>query len=176
MSTLQPYMFEPELDEEEIIAREEQQRLQLELTQGRAGNTHWCNCGKCISMEEDTHSKCCYEVQQISSTRQADDCVTSGERFENTIINPEVLKITHHELLLASRDGDMRKTLALGTNTNLRYLAYRTFIKWINAGHTIGFKNRIVIPSCVIGAIRKKWPSEDGQYVGFKPPSEGYPL
>lgn len=175
-SGLQPYMYEPELTEEEILAREERQQMLSEATLGRAGNLLWCHCDQCIVMDEDSQCKCCHDEPLIEPTRLDNDCVTELESFGNTILNPEVLKIMHHDLLIRSKDKELKKTLASGTNASRRYLAYRTFVWWINSGHAIGHKNRMVIPACVISAIRNKWPDEHGVYVGFKPAKEGYPI
>ena len=52
---------------------------------------------------------------------------------------------------------------------NYRYAAYRQYVWWIY--QRLGRKQRKVIPSCVVSAIRKQFPEADGNYTGFKEPS-----
>ena len=50
-------------------------------------------------------------------------------------------------------------------NTNYRFSAYTQYISWIYV--RLGKRIRQVIPSCVVWAIQKKYPSDDGEYVPF---------
>ena len=50
-------------------------------------------------------------------------------------------------------------------NTNYRSSAYKQYISWIYGW--LGKRIRQVIPLCVVWAIRKKYPSDDGEYVPF---------
>lgn len=50
------------------------------------------------------------------------------------------------------------------TSRRYRYTAYRQFVWWAY-GH-LGEGRRVVIPSCVVTAIRKAFPSLE--YTGFK--------
>lgn len=47
-----------------------------------------------------------------------------------------------------------------------RLAAYRQFTWWVHG--ILGKKRRRAIPSCVVHAIRKRFPEESGDYVGFK--------
>ena len=49
-----------------------------------------------------------------------------------------------------------------------RLVAYRHFLEWVLQGEKLGAGNRIVLPACVIKAIRSKFPSPTGQYRGFQ--------
>ena len=49
-----------------------------------------------------------------------------------------------------------------------RLVAYRHFLEWVLQGEKLGVGNRIVLPACVIKAIRSKFPSPTGQYRGFQ--------
>jgi hypothetical protein len=46
-----------------------------------------------------------------------------------------------------------------------RFTAYKQFIFWIHG--FLGKKVRRVVSTCVVKLIRKKFPSENGEYVGF---------
>jgi hypothetical protein len=76
--------------------------------------------------------------------------------------------------MLLEKEKDVYKKIKLRelTNASWRYLAYRAFMKWINSFVSLGRKNRIIIPSCCVTAIRMQWPEECGVYVGFLPPDE----
>ena len=50
-------------------------------------------------------------------------------------------------------------------NTNYHFSAYKQYISWIYG--RLGKRIRQVIPSCVVWAIRKKYPSDDGECVPF---------
>ena len=52
-----------------------------------------------------------------------------------------------------------------------RLVAYRHILEWILAGEVLGSKNRVILPSCVVTFIRQAFPSEDGNYSGFKWPT-----
>lgn len=165
---LQPYMFEPMLTDEELDRRENIQRQQADATRGR--------CNNCIVMDDDMQSKCCQEDDMVSSTRGDDDCVAMKASFERAVLNEEMILMYRHDILLHSKNDLEKKRAKDDSNINKRFLAYKTYIKWINAGHKIGYKNRVVIPSCVVNAIRQTWPEENDMYIGFKAPKEGYPV
>ena len=49
---------------------------------------------------------------------------------------------------------------------SLRHQAYRQFVYHV-AG-TTGLRRRLIVPSCIVWAIRNKWPDPDGVYMGNK--------
>ena len=54
------------------------------------------------------------------------------------------------------------------TNSKYRRLAYKAFLSYVAAKDDVGgLGERFVIPSCVVAAIRNKFPSPDGKYTGF---------
>lgn len=46
-----------------------------------------------------------------------------------------------------------------------RLLAYRNFTSWVHG--RLGSGIRKIIPSCIVSAIRRKFPEETGIYTGF---------
>jgi hypothetical protein len=48
----------------------------------------------------------------------------------------------------------------------LRLTAYRQFTYW--AHERLGRGVRVVIPCCVVSAVRRAFPEESGHYVGFR--------
>ena len=50
-------------------------------------------------------------------------------------------------------------------NTNYHFSAYKQYISWIYG--RLGKRIRQIILLCVILVIRKKYPSDDGEYVPF---------
>jgi hypothetical protein len=173
---LQPYMYEPTLSEDEIEKRRLDQIQLADDTSGRAGSLHWCLCKNCVPMIDDLQSKCCHEDPKITTTREENDCITLKDAFERTILNEDVVLLFRQEVMMYAKNTEIRNSMKEDSNATKRFLAYRTFIRWINAGHSLGLKNRVVIPSCVLHAIRETWPEEDNIYVGFKPPVEGFPV
>ncbi|KAL1250508.1 hypothetical protein QQF64_018304 [Cirrhinus molitorella] len=53
-----------------------------------------------------------------------------------------------------------------------RLVSYRIIMEWALKGETLGRGNRKPLPSCVVAAIRQKYPSESGVYVGFQEAEE----
>ena len=51
-------------------------------------------------------------------------------------------------------------------NDNFRHAAYRQFV--LRRGDRLSCGNRVVIPSCVVRAIRDLYASADWVYTGFK--------
>ena len=55
-------------------------------------------------------------------------------------------------------------------------MAYRFTLEWILKGRRLGRGNRRVLPSCLVAAVRSKFPSPDGTFVGFKEVEEAMDL
>lgn len=49
-----------------------------------------------------------------------------------------------------------------------RLTAYRHFLEWILQGERLGRGLRLVLPACVVQAIRQRYPAPDGQYCGYQ--------
>lgn len=48
-----------------------------------------------------------------------------------------------------------------------RLVSYRIIMEWALKGETLGRGNRKPLPSCDVGAIRQRFPSESGVYVVY---------
>ncbi|XP_064471498.1 P2X purinoceptor 7-like [Ornithodoros turicata] len=157
---VRPYIFDPQLgsDEESGDAQEHA------AVGRRVEEFDWCSCGNCMQMEDEISSVCCNEQGRVQDVME----------------DANVLCITYHHLFhkhcLDADTIDLEKIKMLGTDSNSlggrrrnkakRYIAYRQFIFWIY--HRLGEGNRVVIPSCAIRRIRDEFPSEDGDYTGFR--------
>jgi len=49
-----------------------------------------------------------------------------------------------------------------------RLVCYRIVLEWALEGETLGRGNRKPLPSCVVGTIRQRYPSDSGVSVGFQ--------
>ena len=62
--------------------------------------------------------------------------------------------------------GDLLAMPEESNNKAFRHSGYRQFIFWRHG--KLGLGNRKVIPSCCVWAIRRKFPSLNGLYTGYK--------
>jgi hypothetical protein len=68
--------------------------------------------------------------------------------------------MTRHNIIVQSKCKDVASKMTSPSNKVWRYVAYRSFVSWVNSWTSLGKNNRIVIPSCVINAIREEFPEE----------------
>ena len=110
----------------------------------------WCICGKCRTMTTDAEKKCCRQKK----------CITLDPSFHSLVLDREALTvaIVHRSDFLAG--------VPVYTPESYRKAAYRQYIIW--RYHRLGRGNRRVVPSCVVWAVRDKYPAADGNYLGFK--------
>ena len=110
----------------------------------------WCICGNCREMETPTENVCCRVAK----------CVTNFEHFFNICLDHMVLSVAIHNR------ADIRADPIDYSPGSYRKAAYRQFILWAHG--YLGRGNRRVVPSCVVLAIRRWYPSPTGIYLGFK--------
>ncbi|CAB4029562.1 Hypothetical predicted protein [Paramuricea clavata] len=113
----------------------------------------WCYCGACRSMPTQTENKCCCKRRM--------QCMTTMPLFQHIVLDANVLEIQmrYREDILAMAHHR--------NNENFRHAAYRQFVLWHHG--KLGKGDRRVVPSCCVLAIRARYPSANGFYVGFRP-------
>lgn len=170
MNGLRGYQFEPKYTREERDQeRERRKNLDDKLIEfsGRSKNLDWCMCSKCKIMAEDCQCFCCSHSDVISEHRGDFECITEKPQFQNLILDVESLGILRYRKL-----NKGKKHYNGEENSMWRYLAYTNFINWIRSCTATRKQKkklpRLVIPSCVVMAIRDRFPERTGNYVGFK--------
>ena len=106
----------------------------------------WCTCGKCRAMELPIENVCCKQRP----------CITTTEFFESVVLDSSVLAVA-----IVSRCD----TFANDPDylpQSYRKAGYRQWIMWQHG--YLGRANRKVIPSCVVWAVRTRYPAPDDRY------------
>ncbi|XP_067653194.1 P2X purinoceptor 7-like [Haliotis asinina] len=112
----------------------------------------WCRCGNCRPMPSAQENKCCW---QTGSSK----CAVDGPNFF-TVISPAVLDIAmahYNDFFVHDQERN---------NAAYRHQAYRQFT--LQRFGRLGQGNRRVVPSCVVLAIRRRYPDPTGIYTGYK--------
>ena len=152
---LKPYEFEPLASSS---SDEESKESDVENT--RKGNTDWCSCDCCNVMTTEAESLCCKEANEIlDNLFEGNKCVTFANEFKMVCLEKSVLGTNLATISIYTGEKFTHE------NSNYRFSAYKQYISWIYG--YLGKHARRVIPSCVVWAIRTKYPSEDGKYVPF---------
>ena len=112
--------------------------------------TPWCVCGNFRPMDTPTENVCCRKSQ----------CVTRHEEFYLLCVNHLVLTVA-----ILGR-ADIRADRIDYSPSNYRKAAYRQYVYWVHG--YLGRGNRRVIPSCVVLALRRWFPSPTGVYMSFR--------
>ena len=113
-------------------------------------NLPWCICGYCRHMPLEVEKLCCR--QRV--------CVTREEFFQPAVLDMSVLSIA-----IVNRSEVFAEDPEY-TPSSYRKAAYHQWILWWHG--YLGRANRRIIPSCVVWVVRDRYPSPDGQYLGFK--------
>lgn len=109
----------------------------------------FCGCGKCREMNLPAERKCCGQRE----------CLSNHPEFLQHCLDREALRIAidDHADVYAGRKSY--------NNNNFRFQAYRRFTLWHHG--KLGRGNRVPAYSCIVWAVRDKYPSESGIYKGF---------
>lgn len=128
-----------------------------------------CKCGNCIAMPLAIEQKCCSK-ETLNATHlqgfipNTGMCVLASPTIQHILSD---LSIQCAWLMQRKYQGFQNEALNFVnmSNREYRYHAYRSYTLYMNA--ILGKYNRKVVPACIVGHIRSRWPSEDNNYVGF---------
>lgn len=125
-----------------------------------------CTCNNCVAMPTATERRCCqsFAVCQPKLDEATITCITMHEAFQVNCLNHHVLELSFYEYL--DYNGPIGGEEPV--HELYRYIAYRRYTRWL--WHRLGKKTRKVIPSCVVSAIRTRFPSDE--YTGFRYPRD----
>ena len=97
-------------------------------------------------------------------------CITSNDLFNGLLSKGlEYSRFVHAS---AIRDSTkQQECLAKEITNELRRHLYRNFAIAMNRGQPLGKNNRVVLPRCVVSAIRQKYPEDvENNYIGYIDP------
>ncbi|XP_077564703.1 P2X purinoceptor 7-like [Haemaphysalis longicornis] len=149
-------------------------------TSARLRNLLWCACNHCIPMGEAIECLCCREIPEIRRRLRRHQCVTLMRKFKAVCLDRAVLEVAlkqRRRRLPPAGDRDSRNRQAKpwhqksgGFNFKSEYhLCIAAFMQFaLLTWGRLGKGKRRVLPSCVVTAVRSKYPSVTGQYSGFK--------
>ncbi|XP_052677864.1 P2X purinoceptor 7-like [Crassostrea angulata] len=166
---VQPYQFEPHRGPEQPLSSSEsssESDSERDSDIDDVATDEWCTCNNCVAMPTATERRCCqsFAVCQPKLDEATITCITMHEAFQVNCLNHHVLELSFYEYLDYNGPiGDEEPVHEL-----YRYIAYRRYTRWL--WHRLGKKTRKVIPSCVVSAIRTRFPSDE--YTGFRYPRD----
>ncbi|KAL2090630.1 hypothetical protein ACEWY4_012893 [Coilia grayii] len=141
-SEIQPYVFDPESEEEGEMAQAQSLpgRLSMNVSE-------WCTCGNCARMPTEAENVCCKEtppvVRRMGDTGTPVSCMTLHSGLEPVCLN---LYSLQNALNIHRADyGPLRQRTY---QRRCRHLAYRSFVSW--CWGYLGRKVRVIIPACVV--------------------------
>lgn len=160
--------------EEQIDGRKNVVLSRLFVDDRRYNVKRFCRCAGCdvVPAIPKNYAYCCKEVLSVSVREKSFaialaekigtlKCITHHPSFKALCLNTEALDLisTHGGVFpsFAPGEGDDRK------NQDYRYMAYRSFNKWVHNKHTIG--NRIEIPLCALKKIMERFPVQPAERV-----------
>ncbi|XP_064472178.1 P2X purinoceptor 7-like [Ornithodoros turicata] len=124
----------------------------------RDSAAEWCTCGSCRSMDTGREDVCCRDVP-AAMQKMPVGCVATAAEFQASCLTEIVVQLA---LQMLENQGVFRNT---PLHERYRHVAYKQCASWLWGRLEEG--DRRVLPSCVVWAIRDKFPSTF--YTGFKP-------
>ncbi|XP_073485042.1 uncharacterized protein [Aquarana catesbeiana] len=133
-----------------------------EKDQSLIGHTRWCFCAQCRPMPTSEESKCCQGLEEVQPFLEHGlTCVTQHEEFVERCLTKRILV---YQIQMES--ANVHKDYIRDANRCLRRGAYKSYTNMVHG--FLGKNRRIPIPSCVVWAIRNKYPDPNEEYIGFK--------
>lgn len=133
-----------------------------EKDQSLIGHTRWCFCAQCRPMPTSEESKCCKGLEEVQPFLEHGlTCVTLHEEFVERCLTKRILV---YQIQMES--ANVHKEYIRDANRCLRRGAYKSYTNMVHG--FLGKNRRIPIPSCVVWAIRNKYPDPNEEYIGFK--------
>ena len=140
------------------------------LTSPIHSSENWCICGLCSSCSGN-EAVCCHSKDELTYLMDGVQCITLTNLFNGLL--SEGLEYSRFIHASAIRRSDKRQEYLAKEMTNglRRHLLYRNFVLVVNSGRPLGKHNRVVLPKCVVDAIRQKYPeNNEDDYTGFIEP------
>lgn len=110
----------------------------------------WCQCEFCRPMKKEEENVCCQNA---------------WKNHEHPLFDNHILTEHNLELAMQSNADFLNYPFDPANNSSWRYTAYRQYIIWVWG--KLGYRNRKVVPSCVVWKIRDRFPDPTGNYTGF---------
>ena len=122
-----------------------------------------CVCTMCPENMNKDEQKCCQTVKELQLKLNEENvpCILLLKSFQN-IFNQDC----HHLYINIMNDIFHDDNSEVPLNTRLRHSAYRTSISFIYG--KLGKRRRTPVPSCIVAKVGESYPSDNGEYVGFK--------
>ncbi|XP_069124469.1 uncharacterized protein [Argopecten irradians] len=168
-----PYMYEPvaQTDTQNDCSSPELSEDSDDSSQDDGDSTQWCSCSFCTPMPTSEERKCCHDMDILQEKLEGIECTTQHEGFAANCLNIHVLETSFYEYAEENdvSQENIHRYLIRSTLVSLiialcnyiityRHVAYRRFIR--RTWKILGKRNRKVLPSCAVSAIRRTFPSE----------------
>ena len=114
------------------------------------GSLEWCKCAHCQEMETIVENNCCGFKK----------CVTTYWLFGKCCLDKDC------PILSIKAWADIRADDQNFESDNYRKAAYRQFTLWKYG--QLGKGNQRVVPSSIVWAVTREYPSRNGVYMGYK--------
>ena len=130
------------------------------------GPPTWCRCSQC-SHSDQTGTLCCAKLPELSFLLEnSEKFVTNTLLFNQIVLNKTGLKYgdwVGKKWLLSK---EVHRDECSSAHRSYRHLAYNAFVNLVSSELRAQWSHK-VLPSCVVSAIRRVYPSGDGAYSGI---------
>lgn len=144
---------------------------EVNIEANERGLPRWCSCENCSVIPNAVEAVCCNDRPEIMELLSvAGQCVTNLDFNLQQVISDDSLTCGRFTLASTIKSDTARQDYLSKDFTNRlkQNLAHRTFLVIVNKGFPLRRYRRVVIPRCVVGGIRQKFPEiSDTMYTGF---------